>query len=153
MLNAYKKIGNAYAVAMGKELLKQGREARSGGLINSLKSIVNGSTISILGNSYWTFVNYGVQKGKINPKAPARIKGLIKWLKYKGIGSSEPIIRGIAYAIAYTHFKKGMPTMNGRLDKSRLNFVDKAIKNSEREISMVIDKEIGYELDLILKKF
>ena len=148
-----KKIGNAYAKAFGLELVRQGRSKKSGGLINSLQSKPTGNGVQVLGNFYWRFVDKGVRASSIKkPFAPPRIQALIAWLKSKGIGSSNEIIRGIAYAIAYTHSKKGMPTKNGRRAREKLNFVDKAIVKSKNSIEKTIDEVIGRNVDLLLKK-
>ena len=45
-----------------------------------------------------------------------------------------------------------MPTKNGKFDKSRINFIDKAIKNRRRNINQVIDTEINKSVDIILNK-
>lgn len=147
-------IGEEYAKAFGIELIKQGRTERAGGLIKSLKVIPEApSQVSILGNYYWTFLDKGVKASQIKyPKARARINALVEWLGRKGVAGSDSVIRGIAYAIAYTHSKQGMPTRNGRFDRSRINFVDKAIKSRRRNINEVVDREIGKSVDIILKK-
>ena len=147
-------IGEEYAKAFGIELVKQGREARAGGLIKSLNVQPQApNQVTISGNHYWTFLDKGVKASQIKyPKAPARINALVEWLGRKGVAGSDSVIRGIAYAIAYTHSKVGMPTRNGRLDKSRMNFVDKAIKSRQRNINQVIDTELNKSVDIILNK-
>jgi hypothetical protein len=147
-------IGNEYAKAFGIELVKQGREPRAGGLIKSLKIEPEApNQVSIFGNYYWTFLDKGVKASQIKyPRAKARINALIEWLGRKGVAGSDTVIKGIAYAIAYTHSKQGMPTKNGKFDKSRINFIDKAIKNRRRNINQVIDTEINKSVDIILNK-
>lgn len=146
-------IGEEYAKAFGIELVRQGREARAGGLIKSLEVETEQTSVSISGNHYWTFLDKGVKASAIkSPFAPPRIAALIEWLGRKGVAGSDSVVRGIAYAIAYTHSKKGMPTTNGRFDKSRINFVDKAIKSRQRNINEVIDRELGKSVDIILNK-
>ena len=105
-------IGEVFAQAFGVELIKQGREPRAGGLIKSMKVKTEApSNVSVEGNHYWTFLDKGVKASQIkSPFAPARIQGLIEWLGRKGVAGSNKVIRGIAYAIAYTHGKVGMPT-------------------------------------------
>lgn len=149
-----RKIGEEYAKAFGIELVKQGREERAGGLIKSLKVTPEApNNVSIFGNYYWTFLDKGVKARQIKyPRARARINALIEWLGRKGVAGSDSVIKGIAYAIAYTHSKKGMPTRNGRFDRSRINFVDKAIRKRQRNINQVIDTEIGKSVDIILNK-
>lgn len=135
------KIALEFIKAFGVELVKQGRSKQAGGLINSLKAQVSvPDTISIFANHYWRFVDKGVSSASIKkPFAPPRIEGLVRWLITKGIGSSDKKIRSIAYAIARTHAKKGMPTKGGRRDRKRLNFVDKAMKTHNAKINKLID--------------
>jgi hypothetical protein len=147
------KIGTAYTVAMGVELIRQGREKRAGGLINSLQAKGHPpDTVQIHGNHYWRFVNYGVESESIKkPYAPPRIQGLIKWLKRKGIGSSDEKIRGIAYAIATIHARRGMPLRGGRKDRKRMNFLDKAIKHEAKQIDKVVSQVLDDKLELLLR--
>lgn len=149
-----RQIGEVFAVAFGTELIRQGREPRSGGLIKSMKVKTHApDSVSVEGNYYWTFLDKGVKASQIkSPFAPARIKGLIEWLGRKGVAGSDKIIRGIAYAIAYTHGKKGMPTRGGRFDKSRIGFRDKAINRSRAKIDDVVNKALDIEVQLMLKK-
>jgi hypothetical protein len=149
-----RRIGEEYAKAFGIELIRQGREPRAGGLIKSLSVNPEApSNVSISGNHYWTFLDKGVKASQIKyPKAPARINALIQWLKRRGVAGSDSVIKGIAYAIAYTHSKVGMPSRNGRFDRSRINFVDKAIKSRRKNIERVLDEELGKSVDVILKK-
>ena len=144
-----KKIGLEFITAFGSMLAYQGRSKKSGGLINSLKQEQNPpDTISIFANYYWRFVDKGVSSASIKkPFAPPRINGLVRWLMKKGIGSGDKQIRSIAYAIAHTHGKKGMPTMGGRRDTKRLNFVDRAIKRNNSKINKTIDAILEKKVD------
>ena len=143
------KIGLAFTKAFGVELANQGRSKQAGGLINSLKAQSNPpDTVSIFANHYWRFVDKGVSSGSIKkPFAPPRINALVNWLIKKGIGSSDKKIRSIAYAIARTHTRKGMPTMGKRRDNKRLNFVDKAMKKHNSKINKVIDDLLEVKTD------
>ena len=153
---ALKRIGLQYRIALGKELLRQGQTKRSGSLIKSLKQTEMMGfqpTIRIEGNHYWRFLNYGVSAGHIKkPYARPRIEGLINWLKRKGIGSGDKMIRGIAFAIATKHAKVGMPQRGGRRDFKRMNFVDKAINKSRAQIQDIIDFQMGKEFSQIINK-
>jgi hypothetical protein len=150
-----KDIGLSYTIAMGVELVRQGREKKAGGLINSLEPRgILPNVIQIWGNHYWRFVNNGVAAASIkSPFAPARINALVKWLKQKGIGSSDKKIRGIAYAIAYTHSKKGMPTRGGSRDSKRLNFLENSINKSRGKIEATISNILGKRIDTLVQKF
>ena len=148
------KIGLAVTTAFGVELASQGRGKKQGSLINSLKAVPQSpDTVQIFANYYWRFVDQGVSSASIKkPFAPPRIDGLISWLTSKGIGSSDKKIRSIAYAIARTHGKKGMPTMNSRRDSKRLNFVDKAFKKHNAKINKVIDNILESKIDFAFLK-
>jgi len=153
-ISQLERIGMIVATSFGVTLVQQGRSKRAGGLINSLKAKSESSdSVSILGNHYWRFVDKGVSASDIkSPFAPARINGLIKWLMRKGIGSGNKQIRSIAYAIASTHGKKGMPTMNGRRDKSRLNFIDKSWARDKAKIGKEVSTVFDESVQLILNK-
>lgn len=149
-------IGLEYRIALGKQLLKQGQTKRSGSLISSMKQknlMGFAPTIRIEGNHYWRFLNYGVSAGHIkNPYARPRIEGLISWLKRKGIGSGDKMIRGIAFAIATVHAKVGMPQRNSRRDFSRMNFVDKAINQNQSRIQKIVDKTFENSVSIMVQK-
>lgn len=149
-------IGTEFRVALGKELLRQGQTKRSGSLISSMRQTVMtgfAPTIRIEGNHYWRFINYGVSAGHIkNPYAYPRIEGLMNWLKRKGIGSGDKMIRGIAFAIATVHAKKGMPQRRGNRDYKRMNFVDKAVHKSKARIQEKVDKVFGNEFSIMFQK-
>jgi|TARA_R100000084_G_scaffold100228_1_gene54854 hypothetical protein len=151
---ALHKIGEVLAVGFGVTLVKQGRNKKSGGLIDSLHTkILKPNSVSVLGNHYWRFVDKGVRADQIkSPFAPARINALVKWLISKGIGSAKKTTRQIAYAIAHTHGKKGMPTMKGKFDKSRLNFVDKTLLREKKTLSDAINEAVNEEVMTIIKK-
>jgi len=150
------KIALQYKIAFGAELIRQGQTKRSGSLVESLKSETHlgyPTTIRFFGNHYWRFLNYGVSSGHITkPYAYPRIEGLIKWLKRKGIGSGDDKIRGIAFAIATVHAKRGMPTRGGRRDESRMNFVDKAIDKNRSKIQQTIAKNVGRDFSQLFVK-
>ena len=155
-LRGLEDIGLQYRIALGNELLRQGQQKRSGSLIASLRQrnmLGFSPTIRIEGNHYWRFINYGVSAGHIKkPYARPRIEGLIDWLKRKGIGSGDRMIRGIAFAIATVHAKVGMPQRGGRRDFSRMNFVDKAIHKNQNKIQKQVDKTFGKEFSLMIQK-
>ena len=153
-----RKVGNEYAVALGTQLLKQGRKKSTGGLIDSISKGVklvkfqDGWKIEVWGNNYWRYVDKGVMPHNVKG-GKGYIKAIMGWLKKKGIGGSNKVIRGIAFAILNTHKKVGIPSRGGRRDKSRMHFVDKALKTSATKINHTIDQVLGNEVDRIVKKF
>ncbi len=116
----------------GLSLIKKQRKA-SGNLINSMKMvvqpIVGGVLMELKMLPYWRVVNDGVESKNVpytrgsGGKNSKYIRGLIKWLRVKGIGSDKDHIRSIAFAIATKHKREGIP-----LDKNKLGFVDDVLK-------------------------
>jgi hypothetical protein len=94
-----------------------------------------------------------VSSGHIKkPYAYPRIEGLMNWLRRKGIGSSDKMIRGIAFAIATVHAKKGMPQRKGSRDFKRMNFVDKAIHQNRKKLQETNDRVFGKKFSMMFQK-
>ena len=152
-----KNIGTKMIAILGNKLIQLGRSA-SGNLINSMESRVEIGIdyvqVSIIGANYWYWVNYGVEPQNVpyNPHKRSGagtskyIGGLIDWLKIKGIGSSVPEIRAIAFMIARKHTEVGIPT-----DKSKLGFVDKSMSEIMLQ-QTAIDDMYQKELDAVAEK-
>ena len=90
-LSPVKDIATKIQVILGTKLVELGRQA-SGDLINSLQHDITpigefGFDLQIKGNSYWRYVEYGVDAGKIPYDARIRtgagnsdyINGLMRW--------------------------------------------------------------------------
>lgn len=131
--------------SLSNELINQGHRG-TGKLIASLKYKVDNINLKLVITSkfYAIFVNNGVRPSQIkSPFAPPRIEALRKWVM-RVLGKSDKEAQGLAYAIAQTHKKQGMPTANSyRYSKNgrRKNFVKFAIDSEKEFIKEEIKKE------------
>ncbi len=158
-LSPIKDIATKIQVILGTKLVELGRKA-SGDLINSLQHDITpigefGFDLQIKGNSYWRYVEYGVDAGKIPYDARIRtgagnsdyINGLMRWIKVKGIASDNDTIRGIAFAIAtkQTATSRGGYGLGNPMNKNKLGFVKKSeqeINNQLKQISSIYETEV-----------
>lgn len=158
-LEPLNNIATQIQVILGTKLIELGRRA-SGDLINSLKHEITqtsefGFDLSIKGNAYWVYVEYGVNANKIPYDARERtgagnsdyINGLINWIKTKGIASQDDVVRGIAFAIAtkQTSTSRGGYGLGNPMDKNKLGFVKKSepqINEKIKKISEVYQSEV-----------
>lgn len=142
---------------LGLSLIKKQRKA-SGKLINSMKmtvtKVVGGLQMDIKMLNYWRVVNDGVAADRVpynrgsGAKNSKYIRGLINWLKVKGIGSNIQHIKSIAFAIATKHKREGIP-----LDKNKLGFVDDVLKtNVMNELADDVVKAQAQEIRAELRK-
>tara|TARA_B100001250_G_scaffold404440_1_gene420432 strand:+ start:1987 stop:2493 length:507 start_codon:yes stop_codon:yes gene_type:complete len=152
-----KIVGTKMIAILGNKLIELGRRA-TGNLINSMESVVEVGNdyvqVSIIGENYWYWVNYGVEPQNVpyNPNVRTGagtskyIGGLIDWLKTKGIGSGVAEIRAIAFMIARKHSEVGIP-----VDKSKLGFVEKSMPLIMLEQTK-LDDMFQKELDDVAEK-
>lgn len=155
------EAGNRLLRDLGLMLIRKKRRA-SGKLINTMTAevtrSVNGWLLEIKMLPYWKVVNDGVPASKVpfgdstGKKTSKYIRGLMNWLKVKGIASSVPHIKSIAFAIAKTHKKKGIP-----VDKNKLGFVDEIA--TQKRMAVILEQvkrqqiiEINAEISKILPK-
>tara|TARA_R100001244_G_scaffold19724_4_gene20571 strand:+ start:3404 stop:3934 length:531 start_codon:yes stop_codon:yes gene_type:complete len=152
---------------LGQQLIALNRSA-SGALINSLQHEIIGKgefglDLKIMAWNYWRVVEYGVPAANVPFDARKRsgaasseyIKGLISWVKTKGMGSSQDAIRSIAFAIAtkQTSTSRGGFGLGNPMNKNKLGFVKKSelsINNEIKKISKIYENEvlkiIGHEI-------
>jgi hypothetical protein len=149
--------GDKLLVALSMSLIRKRRKA-SGQLINTMKHTVIktalGYTLTIYMLDYWKWVNDGVSASnvpfgnKTGAKSSKYIKGLMKWIKIKGMASSIKHIRQLAFAIANTHKRTGIP-----VDKNKLGFVDDVMTESRvRQIQNRIVADTQLEINTELRK-
>ena len=108
-----KPLATKLIASLANELINQGHRG-TGKLIASLKSEIDNINLKFIITSkfYAIFVNHGVLPGQIKSKfAPKRIEALRTWVM-RVLGKSDKEAQGLAYAIAQTHKKQGMPTFN-----------------------------------------
>tara|TARA_R110001583_G_scaffold103537_1_gene250789 strand:- start:10759 stop:11289 length:531 start_codon:yes stop_codon:yes gene_type:complete len=144
---------------LGQKLIELERSA-SGALINSLQHEIIpkgqfGLDLRIMAWSYWRVVEYGVNAANVPFDARTRsgaanseyIDGLIRWVKTKGMGSSQDAIRAIAFAIAtkQTSTNRGGFGLGNPMNKNKLGFVIKSqmlINNEIKKISKIYQSEV-----------
>ena len=151
-----KAVGTYIGQALRTELEQQGHVA-TGRLLDSVEAVPlifnDGFRIDVYYEDYGNPVDTGVSAGNIpfSPGSGARqsryITGLIEWVGVKGLaaaGSREA--KSIAFAIAHTHKKEGMPSRgsykfsnNGR----RTNWVKYVIDNAEGPIVQILEQQVG----------
>lgn len=120
--------------------------------------------IEVLAPFYVKFVNQGVKSGNIPYSGrtgaggkSAYITALTDYAK-KRMGVSDKEARSIAFAIAETHRKEGMPTRGSFSFSStgdRLGFVDRVVENMDEQINkLALDLYDGFmetSIDNVIK--
>jgi len=148
-------VGEFLKKELGKELEAQGHKA-TGSLINSIEYAVNfykdGLILAISYNDYGAVVNNGVKASRIpygkdsNGGTSQYIQGLLNWvLKVKTLTTEKNKALGIAFAIAKTHAKMGIPTLNSfKYSKNgrRLGFQDYVLAQKSDEIIELMQKNL-----------
>ena len=142
-LNAlYKKYGNDFVRTLTNELIKAGKKA-SGALIRSLKAeikpVADVINIIIKGEDYLYNVDKGRKKGTYPP-----ISEISKWCSIRGIPETA------AFPIAKNIYKFGIPPTNV-IEKSKNIFSGKPVKDLEKGIASIIEKEVAKRLKNKLK--
>lgn len=163
------QLGDYLTQELTQELLKQGHKA-TGSLINSINYAVefykDALVLSMEYNDYGAVVNNGVKANRIpygqsngGGGKSAYIQGLYNWVITKRLATTDKEALGIAFSIAKTHQKFGMPTpksfsfsRNGR----RVGFQDYVLATKSDEIIEIIqqgaDVAIWATLDDFLTK-
>lgn len=140
IIDTYRKIGEAVNKEIVKQMDEQGHRM-TGSFEQSLEVMADVLSVSGIGNTYGIYLNIGVKANQIRyPYAPARIEGLTRFVEHRmGLSGNEAV--GVAYAIATTHAREGMPTSgsysysnNGK----RTDMIDDAIAVVEPEISEIL---------------
>lgn len=151
--DAFRKIGELVNKNLVDQHVLQGHRM-TGAFEDSLEVITDSNSVSGIGNRYGIYLNVGVKPSEIkHPFARARIDGLTRFVEYR-MGLSGKEAQSVAYAIATTHKREGMPTSgsyqysnNGK----RTDMVDDAIALSEPEIIDILFKEFVSVVDVHTK--
>jgi len=173
LLDELNHIGGYLVEVLKKELAAQGHRA-SGKLERSIQSNVKHQggdlTIDFSHEHYGTYVNTGVPAFRI-PYSPGSgastskyIQGLIRWVQLKGIAPGFAGAKRIAFAIARTHKKEGMPSKNSYTFSNngrRTKWIDHPAqalgrtiqRKAEAAISKAYDAEIAHMINLVSSKF
>ena len=133
-----------------KNLVQQGH-VMTGELKNSVggmvKSEADGLVAEISFLKYGLAQDTGIKAGKIpysrgsGASRSKYIQGLIKFVKMK-IESNEKKAKGIAFAIAQTHKRKGMHTKNGNPAPQKQGWFSKAVESQQSAIEDVVQAAI-----------
>ena len=131
-------------------LVQQGH-VMTGELKNSVggmvKSEADGLVAEISFLKYGLAQDTGIKAGKIpysrgsGASRSKYIQGLIKFVKMK-IESNEKKAKGIAFAIAQTHKRKGMHTKNGNPAPQQQGWFSKAVESQQSAIEDVVQAAI-----------
>lgn len=112
-------IGDMLVDALIDEFVKQGHNNTGEGVksIAYAVQVLSGVyQLDLTFNKYLVYQDKGVSAGKIpfqygsGAKQSKYIKALTKWVMQRGMTVSTKKARGIAFAIAKTHKKEGMPS-------------------------------------------
>jgi hypothetical protein len=152
-----------------KELATQGHNL-SGSLSNSVQGKItsddeDGFELDIEHVKYGTYVNYGVDASRIayypgsGRKTSLYIQALTDWVQRRGMATEEKAARGIAFAIARTHKKEGMPSRgsyafsgNGRRTGFVTYTADQAEPDIEQAILMLYELYTEDEIDEMMNE-
>ena len=147
------KIFEIVKLQWGKEIRAQGHSL-TGSLEKSLEAknikVLKGFIIDFYANSYGNIIDAGTKPNRIpfNEGSGAKTSKYIDGLKdfaMKRFGASDKEAQGIAFAIAKTQKKEGMPTKNSyrySQNGKRLDLIDDTIANSTPAIEKVIEQTI-----------
>lgn len=160
------QLGDYLTQELTQELLKQGHKA-TGSLINSINYAVEfykgALVLSMEYNDYGAVVNNGVKANRIpygqssgGGGKSAYIQGLYNWVITKRLATTDKEALGIAFSIAKTHQKFGMPTpksfsfsRNGR----RVGFQDYVLATKSDEIIEIIQQGVDVAIFGTLDNF
>jgi hypothetical protein len=159
-------IGEELKKELTRELIQQGHKA-TGRLIDSIEykvsAFVDGLQLEVSYLSYGAIVNNGVAANRVpygrrntGAKTSQYIQALTRWVQQRNIAQGIEA-RGVAFAIAKTHAKTGIPTpksvrfsLNGR----RIGFQDYVISTKQQEIDNTLqgglEEAVSAQLDLLV---
>lgn len=151
--DAFRKIGELVNKNLVDQHVLQGHRM-TGAFEDSLEVITDSNSVSGIGNRYGIYLNVGVKPSEIkHPFARARIDGLTRFVEYRmGLSGKEAV--SVAYAIATTHKREGMPTSGSYAysdNGKRTDFIDDAIALSEEKIIDILFTEFVSVIDVHTK--
>lgn len=110
--------------------------------VRDFGKVVEVDIIDGTARGYGKILEYGVKPQHIRyPYARARIEGLVRFVEGRGIASGK-LALSIAYAIATTHKREGMPTA-ASVRFSRTGKRIEYVKDVERDFGEVVRKHLG----------
>ncbi len=152
-----KEIDALVLTELAKSFQEEGHKL-TGGLIDNietdLQTTAEGLTRDYLMLKYGAYLNLGVKAEKI-PFAPGSgakkslyIDGLIRYVMMRKRISDIKQAKSIAFAIAYTQKKKGMPIKTDGLGSS---WITKAVSKIEEKLIQVIGEEHALDVNRTVK--
>jgi len=119
-LRRYNDFAYDIAVQFVKELEEQGHRATGkliASVVTKVQSVLNEIDLAMSHLDYGIIVNTGLKTGQVpytrgsGAKTSKFIDALMDWIRLKGIGGGlEKTVRGIAFAMATSMKKEGIPT-------------------------------------------
>ena len=151
--DAFRKIGELVNQTCIDQHMIQGHKM-TGAFEESLEVVTDQNSVSGIGNVYGIYLNVGVKPSEIkHPFARARIDGLTRFVEHRmGLSGKEAV--SVAYAIATTHKREGMPTSGSYAysdNGKRTDFIDDAIALSEEKIIDILFTEFVSVIDVHTK--
>ena len=160
-LQYIKELETLIKGAMIDELTQQGH-VMTGSLLKSIqvKSTILSNKLVLEGSffAYGRILENGVTAqnipfgGSTGKKTSRYIQGLVEFVKLRRIETDNKKALGVAFAIAKTHKKEGMPTNNSFLPKftkngRRLDWLEFALQNAEDAILEKLNKIFGDDFE------
>lgn len=145
LLNIYEYL----RVKMVDELQRQGHVV-NGTLLNSIQGEIVKSTDAISLDG--TFVYYGkfVDSGRRRGARKVPIQALENWIIAKGFESDAKKVRGMAFAIQQSIFKKGISTSESWNGESTKNWMTGVLNSSQKKVEDDVYNSVEDALELIL---
>lgn len=136
-------------VAMVEQLQRQGHTVTEK-LLNSIDKEIHRGTDYIQLDC--TFIFYGrfVDTGRKAGGKKVPIDALVDWIKAKGFESDAKKIKGMAFAIQQTIWKKGISQPTSWRRTSTAGWMSKPLKNKEEKIENDVFDAVGESLELII---
>ncbi len=115
-------IGDKIVDALQKEFVAQGHSNTGNALqsiVYAVQQLSNGLQLNITFSKYLLYVDGGVKPAKVpfqigsGARTSKYIKALTAWVIQRNIVSSQKQAKQIAFAIARTHKKEGIPGLGG----------------------------------------
>jgi hypothetical protein len=157
-----KRIGEELIEMLAEEFRLQGH-SMDGTFEKEMEYQVTGNSVKIYGMHYAKYIDKGVQPQNI-PYSPGTrsgakkskyIQGLADYvLKRMGVGGAQGL--SIAFAIAKTQKREGMPTDNSHKYSQtgqRTGFIDAALIKNDRQLTDMIDSALTDHVKKIIKQW
>jgi len=136
-----------------------GKAARS--IEEQVRHTATGTRIDFLIQDYMSNINQGIPSARI-PFSPGSgaasskyIQGLTRYAKMR-FGANRKEAEKIAFAIARTHLRQGMPSAKSkRFSKTgrRTGFIEQGLNEKEDELGRLIENAVEQSFNLLIESF